>query len=179
MRSNLRNRHGLLRDLAAVALIALISIGAGIGINRFRSDPLPLTYRSPTQRLDAQLHQIIANPPFRITDLQTMGLAQFRQIVREHGALILDARAHPYYRQGHVPGALNLSREAFARDYRRLSPILIANRDKPIVVYCSGGDCHDSKMVGSALLSLGFDHVRVFTGGWESWTHAGLPVASR
>lgn len=174
-----RRGRGLFGDLAVVILIAAISLAAGIGINRFRADPLPLNYQSPTQRLDAQLSEIIAHPPFRITNLQTMGLADFRRVVKGHAALILDARAAPYYLQGHVPGALNLSRENFARDYRRLSAVLKANRDKPIVVYCSGGDCHDSRMVGSALLSLGYDQVKVFTGGWTSWTQAGMPVARR
>jgi rhodanese-related sulfurtransferase len=27
------------------------------------------------------------------------------------------------------------------------------------------------------LLSLGFSNVKVFTGGWEAWSAAGLPVA--
>jgi len=31
-------------------------------------------------------------------------------------------------------------------------------------------------MVASALLSLGFSQVRLFTGGWSGWTEAGLSV---
>ena len=44
--------------------------------------------------------------------------------------------------------------------------MLKAAHDKPIIVYCSGGDCHDSRLVANALLSLGFGNVSVFTGGW-------------
>jgi rhodanese-related sulfurtransferase len=45
-------------------------------------------------------------------------------------------------------------------------------------VYCSGGDCHDSRLVANALLSLGFSNVSVFTGGWVAWSEAKLPVST-
>ena len=66
----------------------------------------------------------------------------------------------------------------FARDYRRLSPALKAATDKPVIVYCSGGECHDSRLVANALLTLGFGDVRVFAGGWEEWQAAGLPTST-
>ena len=47
-----------------------------------------------------------------------------------------------------------------------------------IIVYCSGGDCHDSRLVANALLSLGFSNVSVFTGGWDAWSAAGLPAST-
>ncbi len=77
---------------------------------------------------------------------------------------------------GHVPGALNLARDDFAHDYQVLAKKLETYRDQPVVVYCSGGECHDSKLVASALLSLGFTNVKVFTGGWEEWSQANLPA---
>jgi hypothetical protein len=55
-----------------------------------------------------------------------------------------------------VLGALNLARDDFARDCQHLSPTLKAAIDKPIIVYCSGGDCHDSRLVENAVLTLGF-----------------------
>ena len=83
-----------------------------------------------------------------------------------------------FFERGHVPDAINLARDDFAHDYRRLTAVLEANRDKPIIVYCSGGDCHDSQLVANALLSLGFSDVTVFTGGWDEWSAAGLPAAT-
>ena len=44
------------------------------------------------------------------------------------------------------------------------------------MVYCAGGDCHDSRLVANALLTLGFSEVSVFTGGWEAWLAARLPA---
>jgi rhodanese-related sulfurtransferase len=165
-----------IRDLVAVTGLAVASLLAGLAINYLRASPLPLVYQTPEQRLAAALTTLVEKPAFRLSDADTISLEQFRGEVGDHKTIILDARAAPFYQQGHIPDALNLSRDDFAADYRRLRPTLDAAKDKSIVVYCSGGDCHDSRMVASALLSLGFSHVRVFTGGWSGWTEAGLPV---
>jgi rhodanese-related sulfurtransferase len=103
---------------------------------------------------------------------------EFRSAVESKSELILDARPSAYFLRGHVPGASNLARDNFAQDYRRLSGVLKGADDKPIIVYCSGGACHDSRLVASALLSLGFTNVKLFTGGWEAWSATGLPVST-
>lgn len=170
-------RSNIVRDLVGICVLIAVACGSGLLLNFLRGNPLPLIYASPQERLDAQLRNLIEAPPFRATAADTIDLGEFRSLVEHHHALVLDAREAPYYQRGHVPGALNLSRENFTRDYERLRPILEAARNKPIVVYCSGGDCHDSKMVTGALLSLGFSDARYFPGGWAAWTAAKLPIA--
>lgn len=167
-----------LLELGGIALIALASLAAGLAMNRYSSRPLPLVYQTPEQRFDAELTAMVATSPFKIAPAATVGLAEFRAAVEKPGALILDARPALFFERGHVPGALNLSRDDFAHDYRHLSPRLKAAADQPIFVYCSGGECHDSRLVASALLSLGFGNVRIFSGGWEAWSAAGLPGAT-
>ena len=168
----------ILRDLGGVLLLALAAIASGLLLNRYSSQPLPLVYHTPEQRFDAELTTLVAVPPFKIAPAATVGLDEFRSAVESKNALILDARPSVFFAQGHVPGALNLARDNFAHDYRRLSPVLNAIGDKPIIVYCSGGDCHDSRLVANALLSLGLGNVKVFTGGWEAWSAASLPVST-
>ena len=165
------------RDFVGVAGVALVALLAGLAVNRMRSSPLPLVYHSPEQRLAAELTQLVEAPPFRLEDLDTVGLDEFRGLVKGGQALILDARAASFYAAGHVPGALNLSRQDFARDYKRLQPTLEKSKDGSVVVYCSGGECHDSRLVASALISLGYARVRIFTGGWTAWTESGAAVA--
>jgi rhodanese-related sulfurtransferase len=174
-----QTRRVLARDFCGVIVLAIVSAAAGVAWNRLHGPSIPLAYQTPAQRLDAQLTSLIKAPPFHVTELQTIGIRQFQTLVHDKGAVILDARAAPFYQQGHVPGAINLARDDFARDYQSLAPRLKPDRDRLIVVYCSGGECHDSKLVASALMSLGFSDVRVFTGGWEQWTQAGLPVATK
>jgi rhodanese-related sulfurtransferase len=167
-----------LRDLGGVVLIAVVSLIAALAMNRFSAHPLPIVYQTPEQRFDAELTTLVSAPPFKIAPASTVRLPEFRSAVESKRALILDARPSVFFEQGHVPGSLNLARDDFARDYRRLSPVLQAATDKPIVVYCSGGECHDSRLVANALLTLGYSDVKVFTGGWEEWQAAGLPTST-
>jgi cytochrome c oxidase assembly factor CtaG/rhodanese-related sulfurtransferase len=165
------------RQLGGVCMLAALSLACGLALNRFRAAPLPLLYRTPEQRLERQLAELVKNPPFQVTDQETIGLQDFQRALADRRTVVLDARASPFYKEGHVPGALNLSREEFARDYQHLSATLGDAKERPIIVYCSGGSCHDSKLVAGALLSLGFANVKVFAGGWEVWKDAGLPVS--
>ena len=168
----------IVRDLGGVAMLAIASLAAGLVMNRFSPAPLPIVYQTPEQRFDAELTTLVVAPPFKIAPAATVGLDKFRSAVEGKSALILDARPSVFFERGHVPGALNLARDDFARDYQHLSPALKASTDKPIIVYCSGGECHDSRLVANALLSLGFSNVSVFTGGWDAWSAAGLPAST-
>jgi rhodanese-related sulfurtransferase len=168
----------LVRDLGGVALLAAASLAAGLAMNRYYQAPLPMVFQTPEQRFDAELTTLVAAPPFKIAPAATVGLDQFHSAVDNKSALILDARPSVFFEQGHVPGAINLARDDFAHDYRSLSDVLKAATDKRVIVYCSGGECHDSRLVANALLSLGFSNVSVFTGGWEAWSAAGLPAST-
>jgi rhodanese-related sulfurtransferase len=169
--------HDLPRDFAGVIAVAIVALIAGLVANHVRQSPLALAYHTPEQRLAAELTQLVEAPPFRLEDLDSIGLDEFRRLVQSGQALIVDARAASFYGAGHVPGALNLSRQDFAGDYQRLRPTLDKSKDRAVVVYCSGGECHDSRLVASALISLGYAHVRIFTGGWAAWTASGAAVA--
>jgi len=168
----------IVRDLGGVVLIAILSLGAGLVMNRLSPSPLPIVYQTPERRFDVELTSLVAAAPFKIAPAATVGLAEFRSAAETKGTLILDARPSVFFDQGHVPGAYNLARDNFAQDYRHLSTVLKAAGDQPIIVYCSGGECHDSRLVGNALLTLGFANVRIFTGGWEAWSAAKLPVST-
>lgn len=168
----------VLCDFVALTMLLLGALATGLLINKFSHRSLPIVYQTPEQRFDAELTTLVTASPFKIAPAATVGLPEFHSAVEARSALILDARPSVFFERGHVPGALNLARDDFARDYRRLSPALKAAIDKPIIVYCSGGDCHDSRLVANALLSLGFSNVSVFTGGWEAWSAAGLPAST-
>ncbi len=88
-------------------------------------------------------------------------------------AAILDARAEKLFRQGHVPGALNVP--AAGAGPPLPSELLGRARDKALVVYCEGGDCQSSLALAKRLHGEGFRDIRVFGGGWAEWTKAGLP----
>ncbi len=91
--------------------------------------------------------------------------------------LFLDARRTSLYRLGHIPGARPFSVwEADIDD--KVKGLFAEGRDQsaPVVVYCTGGDCEDSHMVGQKLYFVGFDNVLVYKDGFPDWEKRGLPV---
>jgi rhodanese-related sulfurtransferase len=50
------------------------------------------------------------------------------------------------------------------------------DRRAPIIVYCSGVSCPNSKDAGAKLATLGFTDVLVFEGGLEAWKADGRGV---
>ena len=168
------------RDLAAFGALALVSLLAGVSINGLHRRPLPLRYQSRAERLHAAVSGLApavapANPVASATRPREIGLEEFQALALAHKGVVVDARGSFFYREGHVPGALNLSREGFQADYRRLGSGLGAHKMDSIAVYCSGADCHDANLVADALAALGYGKLFVYREGWEEWSQSGLP----
>jgi rhodanese-related sulfurtransferase len=90
----------------------------------------------------------------------------------------LDARRSSVYREGHIAGARPFAVwEADVDD--KVKAFFAEGHDPnaPIVVYCSGGDCEDSHMLGQKLFFAGFNNVLVYKDGFPDWVKRGLPVA--
>ena len=93
------------------------------------------------------------------------------------GALFLDARRSSVYQQGHIAGARSFSvwesdvDEKVNRLYEERSTP--EEQDKPIVIYCSGGDCEDSHMLAQKLWGLQFNNVYVYKDGFPDWQKRG------
>jgi rhodanese-related sulfurtransferase len=175
--SKMGMRPGIAHDLRRVGLLAIASLLIGLGSNLLRKTPVSLTYRSPAQRFSAELSRLVAAPPMPISSSDAINFDQFRGVFDSKSALILDARDKAFYDRGHIPGALSLPRDTFATSYEGLRSTLNKHRTEPFVVYCSGGDCHDSRLVAGALLSLGYPQVKVFVDGWTGWTDNNMPIA--
>lgn len=87
------------------------------------------------------------------------------------GSIVLvDALPDAYFRQQHLPGALNL----VAEDVPTRASELLPDKDASIVTYCSNPACQNSTQVAEALVRLGYTDVAKYTGGIEDWTEAGL-----
>lgn len=107
-----------------------------------------------------------------------ISISEFQKLMQHKQTLILDARAHDFFRLGHVPSAKNVSREKFAEDWAKVMKQVPDLAQRQMVVYCSGIDCDDSFQVAEKLASLGLTHVLIFEGGWEEWEAARLPKES-
>ena len=47
----------------------------------------------------------------------------------------------------------------------------------PILIYCSGGDCHDSHLLAEKLLTQGYVHLLIYRDGYPDWVAQGRPTA--
>lgn len=106
--------------------------------------------------------------------LRLIALEEAEDLWRAGGVLVLDARAVELYERGHVPGARNVP--AAGQGGTPAASFPDVSRDRTLVVYCEGGDCQSSLALAKRLHDGGFADIRVFSGGWEAWTAAGLPV---
>jgi rhodanese-related sulfurtransferase len=97
-----------------------------------------------------------------------------------HGALFLDARRTSIYEQGHIAGARTFSvweadiDEKVNKLYEERSDP--REQNKPIVIYCSGGDCEDSHMLAQKLWGIQFNNVYVYKDGFPDWQKRGGAV---
>jgi rhodanese-related sulfurtransferase len=96
------------------------------------------------------------------------------------GVLFLDARRTSVYEQGHIPGARPFS--VWEADIDDKVRKLFDERgdpreqEKPIVIYCSGGDCEDSHMLAQKLWGIQFNNVYVYKDGFPDWQRRGGAV---
>jgi rhodanese-related sulfurtransferase len=93
------------------------------------------------------------------------------------GTPFLDARRSGAFAAGHVSGAWSVpvwEADAAARITEfeaRANPALRA----PIVIYCSGGGCEDSRLLAKRLVELGYRNLLIYRDGFPDWAGQGRP----
>jgi rhodanese-related sulfurtransferase len=92
------------------------------------------------------------------------------------GVIFVDARKASLYQEGHIPGAYPLDR--FYPEEELPAVILAGAAADPVVVYCNGGSCEDSRYAAAQLVEAGIDRsrIRVFTAGFQEWSARQWPV---
>jgi rhodanese-related sulfurtransferase len=123
-----------------------------------------------------------------LRDFVLEALAQIREILPEQAAEILaqrgdagwsfvDVREPDEFAAGHLPGARNFPRgflEVKADLEHPKRDAWLAERDRPLVLYCGGG--HRSALAAKTLQEMGFTKVVSLAEGWTGWTKRGYPV---
>ena len=102
------------------------------------------------------------------TDTESVELdpARARELI-EAGAQAVDVRTADEHAAGHIEGALHLPLERLDQEVDQL------DRERPVVVYCRGGN--RSGMAAEALAASGWNAHSV-SGGLVAWADAGLPL---
>ena len=83
---------------------------------------------------------------------------------------LIDVREEHEFAEGHIPGAVHLSKGVIERDVESV----ISEPDEHLVLYCGGG--YRSAIAAESLVAMGFTNVTSMDGGWRGWQDAGQPV---
>jgi rhodanese-related sulfurtransferase len=105
----------------------------------------------------------------RTTGGPWVSTAQATHLINREDALLVDVREPGEFGAGHILGARNvpLARIDGSGD-------LAKRKDKPVIVYCEGGE--RAAKAAAALRKLGFSRVVNLSGGLPAWQQAGLPL---
>ncbi len=91
-----------------------------------------------------------------------------RLIEQKQDIVLIDVRAEEDFREGHIPGAVNLPQE-------RWDSLQGLSKDKQNVVYCYSLVCHLAAKAAIKFAGAGFP-VMELDGGMRSWREHDLPV---
>ncbi len=100
-------------------------------------------------------------------------LSEVRELV-EAGALLVDARAHEFYLEGHLPKAVSLPLGEV--DEQLVEFMQSVPKKTILITYCNGYGCPDSYDLGVRLMAEGYEDVRVYEGGVPEWRDSDLPI---
>jgi rhodanese-related sulfurtransferase len=102
----------------------------------------------------------------RIPEISTSEVAERLQDGEK--LMLIDTREAFEYEEGHLPGAIHLSKGVIERDIEEK----IGEYDRELILYCGGG--YRSALAGDNLLKMGFTNVKSMAGGWREWTEKNL-----
>lgn len=105
------------------------------------------------------------------------GKALFDRMQQSGDVVFIDARNAPEFEAGRVAGAINLSPDRF---FGALPPELESiSRDFVVIVYCGGGECDASVLVGKRFNEQGYAKVFIMEDGFPAWKKAGHPIEGK
>ncbi|HEY8437806.1 MAG TPA: molybdopterin-synthase adenylyltransferase MoeB [Candidatus Limnocylindrales bacterium] len=114
--------------------------------------------------------------PRTYADLLREARTQIREVTPQDvdaiapgGATVIDVREDSEWEQGHLPGALHISKSYVEQQIEGAVP----DRDAPVVLYCAGGV--RSLFAAQTLEQLGYTNVASMSGGFQAWKSSGLP----
>jgi len=174
------SRHLGWRDRPTVTALNQPAVTLAAPVPQPTAEPVPLPSKPPATTQPAAPSQpakparFIADPAQPIRDIspeEAWALYQAK-------APFLDARRSAAYTEGHIAGAWNVpiweanGETGIAQFEAAAHPGARA----PLVIYCSGGDCEDSRLLAARLIPLGYRNLFLYQGGYPDWEAQGRPI---
>jgi len=83
---------------------------------------------------------------------------------------LIDVREASEWRNGHIKGAIHLSKGIIERDIEKTVP----DKSAEVILYCGGG--YRSALVADNLQKMGYANVVSMSGGWRKWIALDYPT---
>lgn len=126
--------------------------------------------RSLAEQNMLEAQSVIAGYFTQLDTMEPVGSEELLKRMQREGVTLLDVRPADEFRNGHLPGAINISLGDLETKLSDLP------RDREIIAYCRGPYCVLSYQAVAILRSHGLT-VRRFRDGLPEWRAAGLPVS--
>ena len=85
---------------------------------------------------------------------------------------VVEALPEKYWRDGHIPGAIQIDHT----EVRDKADALLPDKGARIVVYCASTECQNSTKAARTLEALGYTDVFEYVEGKQHWVEAGFPL---
>lgn len=128
---------------------------------------------SPTPAVETVTPPTTAPKQAQTTEMEVveMNAAEFKKVVDEGSATLIDVRTEREYASGHIEGTdMNLS----TRNPNFKTELNKLDKDQPYMIYCHSGG--RSKATLRLMKSMGFTKVYHLTRGVLDWRSAALPL---
>lgn len=110
--------------------------------------------------------------PLAVPGTETVSPAQAYALFSQ-GVPFIDVRNPRLHARRHIPGAHHLD---LSSNFTKSALEAIVDRDKPLVIYCSGRTCRRSSQASEFAVEWGFTRVKYFRDGIVGWRDAGYPL---
>ena len=143
--------------------IIICSIVIGMSFNYFIANVIPIIAK-PIKEFsnNSQINEFV----IEIIDLE------IAKKFFNDDMLFIDARDDISFIEGHITGAIS----SIPYDDSVDNIFINQGFSEPIVIYCDDKECGLSEELGYRLQAEGFSKIYVFSGGWNQWLMAKLPV---
>ena len=119
----------------------------------------------PNRAIFAQEAKADAKPA-----VKQIGIQQFDDMRLQKDTVVLDVRTAQEYKQGHVPGSVNID----INDPQFRKKVAELDKSKTYLVHCARGV--RSARAAKIMSPMGFDHLFDYHGGFDEWKKSGKPV---
>ncbi|MGO9013385.1 MAG: rhodanese-like domain-containing protein [Dissulfurispiraceae bacterium] len=123
---------------------------------------------SPALAADMTPEQLVKEAKASIAEVSIDNVK--KMIESKENIMLLDVTDKQEFEQGHLPGAINISRGTL--EFKAAT--IIPDKNAKIIVYC--GTDRRSPLATKTLNDLGYKSAVNMTGGLKAWKEAGYPV---